>query len=303
MAIGTTAAILGSAVIGAGASAMAGSANSRAIRDGSAAQAQANREAIAAQERARAENLALQRPLYDAGMPAVSARNALLGLPGVQAAPAPASTTGTPTMPALPGRGIGSIIDGISPRTVSENQPAIPAQQVRPGVIARSGGVTARPDLAGDGRLPNMGQGAGPNADAMSDQEQAFNRFRESTGYRFRYNQGMNALNSGWAGAGTLQSGAAMQAAQEYGQNMASSEFGNYWNMLGEQQNLTSGAANAMAGVNTTYANNAGNLAIANGNNIANASVARANNNNAMWSGIGGSFGNALGYFAYRPGA
>lgn len=313
MAIGTTAAILGSAVIGAGASVIAGSKNSKAIGKASDAQAQSNREAIAAQERARAENLALQRPIYNAGMPAISARNALLGLGGTQAAqPANNNATqpaGQPTaqngrMNAAAMYGLGDGMSGYNPALARDMSP-----------ITSSSGYNW-----GNGRVPNafwqqqmqtQGQPqATPTAQPTAQSGQsaqeaasnAFDVFRNSTGYQFRLNEGYDALNSGYAGAGVLQSGAAMNAAQEYGQNMASAEFGNYWNMLGEQQNLASGAANAMSGVNTTYANNAGNLAIANGQNQASAAIARANNSNAMIGGIGSAFGNALGAFAYRPG-
>lgn len=314
MAIGTTAAIIGSAVIGAGASAIAGSKNSKAIRQSSDAQAQSNREAIAAQERARTENLALQRPIYNAGMPAISARNALLGLGGTQASANNNATQPSGQPSAQGGRMNAAAMYGLADGMSGYNPAA--ARDMSP--ITSSSGYNW-----GNGRAPNaywqqqMNQGAvtqptqgtaGPTnsnggTTAQDAQENAFDAFRNSTGYQFRLNEGYDALNSGYAGAGVLQSGAAMNAAQEYGQNMASAEFGNYWNMLGEQQNLASGAANAMSGVNTTYANNAGNLAIANGQNQASAAIARANNTNAMIGGIGGAFGNALGAFAYRPGA
>lgn len=309
MAIGTTAAIIGSAVIGAGASAIAGSKNSKAIGQASDAQAQSNREAIAAQEKARSENLALQRPIYNAGMPAISARNALLGLGGTQPVNNNATQpAGQPT--AQGGRvnaaamyGLGDGMSGYNPAAARDMSPITSSnwgngqapnaywqQQMNQGAVAQPTQGTAGPTNSNGGTT------------AQDAQENAFDAFRNSTGYQFRLNEGYDALNSGYAGAGVLQSGAAMNAAQEYGQNMASAEFGNYWNMLGEQQNLASGAANAMSGVNTTYANNAGNLAIANGQNQANSAIARANNTNAMIGGIGGAFGNALGAFAYRPG-
>lgn len=212
-------AIIGAGVATAGASVIASGNNSRAIDKSTAAQTAANDRGIAAQERARSENLGLQRPLYDAGMPALAARNALLGLGGTQ------------------------------PRQAAND---------------------------------------------------AFSQFRDSTGYKFRFDQGMDALNSGWAGAGTLQSGAAMKSALEYGQGMGSAEFGNYWNMLGEQQTLAPGAANAMSGVNTTYANNAGALAAAQGNALSQSAVVRANNSNAMIGGIGQAFGNTVGVLAGR---
>lgn len=106
-----------------------------------------------------------------------------------------------------------------------------------------------------------------------------FEVFRNSTGYQFRLGQGMDALNSGYAGAGTLQSGAAMKAAQEYGQNFASNEFGNYMGYLGNQQGVGLSGASALAGVGQNYANSV----MTNNNNagtaVANAALARGANN------------------------
>ncbi|WP_374407423.1 hypothetical protein [Pelagerythrobacter sp.] len=301
-------AAIGVGVVGAGASAIGASKNSKAINRSTDAQTAANDKAIAAQQQARGENLALQQPIYNAGLPAMNARNALLGLAGAENNNQPVNAL--------------AMYQGANPDTS--------------GYRARSGGqwdayLTANPDVAreyfddNDERstfatpqayaqwhYQNYGQkegralpsaaapaaGSNPQQSAQQTAQNAFDVFRNSTGYQFRLGEGMNALNSGYAGAGTLQSGAAMKAAQEYGQNFASNEFGNYWNMLGEQQNLTSGAANAMSGVNTTYANNAGNLAVANGNALANAAVARANNSNALIGGITGALGQGVGILA-----
>lgn len=126
--------------------------------------------------------------------------------------------------------------------------------------------------------------------------ERAFDAYRKSTGYDFRLNQGLNAVQSGFAGRGTLQSGAAMKALNDYGQGMASGEFGNYLNALGTQQGLGFSAAGAQAGVATNYANSLGNIYQANGANQANAALASAN---ALGSGISGAanaFGTAYGY-------
>lgn len=108
--------------------------------------------------------------------------------------------------------------------------------------------------------------------------QQAFDQFRNSTGYQFRLDQGMNALNSGYAGAGTIKSGAAIKAAQDYGQGIASQEFGNYLNALGNQQGVGLQAGSAAAGVGVNSANSLGNIAIQNGANQANAALLKAQN-------------------------
>jgi hypothetical protein len=114
----------------------------------------------------------------------------------------------------------------------------------------------------------------------------AFDIFRNSTGYQFRLGEGMNALNSGYAGAGVLQSGDALIKANEYGQNFASNEFGNYMGYLGNQQGVGLGGASALAGVGQNYVNT-----ISNNNN--NAGTAQANAQ--LVAGQNNPFANALG--------
>jgi len=115
----------------------------------------------------------------------------------------------------------------------------------------------------------------------------AFDQFRNSTGYQFRLKEGMNALNSQYAGAGAIKSGAAMKSATEYGQNFASGEFGNYLNALNNQQGVGLSAAGAQAGVSTNYAN----AVSANNNNTAstvgNAALANAGNINSLIGTLG----------------
>lgn len=289
-------AIIGTAVVGAGTSLVASGNNSRAIREGTEQQTQSTREAIAAQERARSENLALQTPIYQAGMPAMYARNALLGLGGAPAQAAQPDAYAQPTAYGQPNaltRMSSHQMYGVADGAPDPYRARAESRQSYFG----TGGVLPNPQATGSytSGAPSAPAATTPSQTPAEAQMQAFENFRNSSGYQFRLGEGMNALNSGYAAAGTLQSGAAMRAAQEYGQNLASAEFGNYWNMLGEQQNLAPGAANAMSGVNTTYANNAGNLAMMNGNAQANAAVARANNTNAMIGGVTGSLAYGVG--------
>lgn len=132
---------------------------------------------------------------------------------------------------------------------------------------------------------------------AQSAQNAAFDNFRNSTGYQNRLQEGYNALNSGWAGAGMLQSGAAGQAFVDYGQQQASNEFGNYTNLLAQQQQMGLSGASALAGVGqnmvgqVSYNNNA------NGSNQANAALVRGANNpfaNALGMAGGGLMGGIL---------
>jgi hypothetical protein len=277
-------ALIGSAVIGGVGSAIAGSKNSKAINKATAAQTQSNTEAVAAQREARQQNLALQQPIYNAGMPAINARNALLGLGGVQA-PQQAAQHSFPTQQPMQQ----------SPFNALGGEPGF--NRMGWNTVPRGVPMQQQPT-----QQQQQAQAAQPGQSPQAAASDAFDMFRNSTGYQFRVNEGMDALNSGFAGAGVLQSGAALKGLDDYRQGMASAEFGNYMGYLGDQQMLTAGAANAMSGVNTNYANNTGNLAIAQGNNLANSAVARANNSNAMIGGIGNALGGVMGGLAYGGG-
>ena len=134
------------------------------------------------------------------------------------------------------------------------------------------------PFTAGGNALAGGGQTAGQAQNA------AFDNFRNSTGYQFRLGEGLDAVNSGYAGAGVLQSGAAMRGITEYGQNFASNEFGNYMNALANQQAVGAGAASSGAGVSQNFA------AMATGSNNFN-----AQNQMSAQLGRQNPFANALG--------
>lgn len=159
---------------------------------------------------------------------------------------------------------------------------------------------------AGMGYAPPMSYSAGGQQNLVAGQtptgqtpaqaqNNAFDIFRNSTNYQFRLGEGMNALNSGLASSGILQSGAAMREAQRYGQDFASNEFGNYMAYLGNQQGVGLGGASALAGVGQGYANNITSLNMQNASNLGNAAIARANNSNALLGNIAGGIGNIVG--------
>jgi hypothetical protein len=97
-------------------------------------------------------------------------------------------------------------------------------------------------------------QTSAPGQTPQQAAEGAFDTFRNSTGYQFRRGEGMDGVTSAYAGIGGLQSGAAMRGIQEYGQNFASNEFGNYMGALSGQQAVGAGSASALAGVGQNFA-------------------------------------------------
>ena len=134
--------------------------------------------------------------------------------------------------------------------------------------------------LAGATAAPAQGDVTVP-----AQQADPFDAFRNSTGYQFRLGEAMDQVNSGYAGAGVLQSGAAMKAiAQRAGQE-ADNTFGQYAGLLQGQQAVGAGAASALAGVGQNFANSVTASNNMNAANQANALLVRGQN----------SFGNTLG--------
>lgn len=125
--------------------------------------------------------------------------------------------------------------------------------------------------------------------------QNAFDNYKNSTGYQFRLGEGARALDNSYAARGVGQSGAAAKAALSYGQNIASGEFGNYLNALMSQQGVGLSAAGAQAGVSTNFVNQT----TANNNSgasaAANAAIANGNATGQMWQGIAGGIGGAVG--------
>ena len=119
--------------------------------------------------------------------------------------------------------------------------------------------------------------------------------FKTDPGYAFRLSEGNKALERQAAARGGLISGAALKAAQGYGQDLASQEYQNAFNryqanrgsvygMLSGQGGVGQTATNAMGAAGSNYANNAGEAYMGAGN-------ARASG----YMGSANAWGNALG--------
>lgn len=292
MAIGTAAAIgIGVAGLGSALSSRSQSKAAGKAADTSMAVAQQN-NALARE--IYGQNQQTLNPYVNRGNEAGNALNALLGLGGSPAAqqqqvqPNALSQFQGGRMPAGYGYGLGD--GGTMPYDrdmFPQTGDAAPWQMPYPafGNNVMPGGAMP----TANNPAPQTNQQAANNA---------FDIFRGSTNYQFRLGEGQNALNSGYAAAGVLQSGDAMRAATEYGQNFASNELNNYIGLLGQQQGTGLSAAGAQAGVGLNYVgqvsqnnNNAGSAA-------ANAALIRGQNNpfaNALGMVGGGLLGGAFG--------
>lgn len=87
-----------------------------------------------------------------------------------------------------------------------------------------------------------------------------YSAFFKSPDYAFREREGQNALTAYLSRMGMANSGAAMNAAVERGQNLASSEYGNYFNRLASLSGIGQSATNQVGAAGQNYANSATNI-------------------------------------------
>ena len=124
-------------------------------------------------------------------------------------------------------------------------------------------------------------------------------------GYGFRLSEGMKALERGAAARGGLLSGNALRAAQRYGQDVASQEFGQAYGRLAGLAGFGPAAAGAMNALGQQYATGAGNIYGAMGQTAGQAQLARGSIYGNMLNQLGGIGGRAFGMSApsaFAPG-
>lgn len=126
----------------------------------------------------------------------------------------------------------GILSSGGSSKSSSGNQ-AFPYLQ---GAL---GGTVGQGGAAGSQIADMLGLNGG------ASQSQGFNNWKNSTGYQFGMDQGMQAITGGAASKGLLNSGSTAKALNTYGQNYADSKYGDYMSQL---QGLL-GAGNQSAGI------------------------------------------------------
>jgi hypothetical protein len=95
--------------------------------------------------------------------------------------------------------------------------------------------------------------------------------------YSFRFQEGLKALDRQAAARSGLISGGALKAAQRYGQDFASNEFGNAYNRLASRAGLAQTASNNMGTAAGNFGINAGNNMMAGANARASGYVGGAN--------------------------
>jgi hypothetical protein len=157
---------------------------------------------------------------------------------------------------------------------------------------------------AGVNALPEYVSGIGQGGELVRGFTQA--DYQADPGYAFRLSEGQKALDRSAAARGGLISGSALKAAQRYGQDMASQEFGNAYNRFRDTQGLRRNAlagvtgfaptaAGAMNASGQNYASGAGSLMVGQGENTANSLLAQQQARSSSYGQLGNVFGKYLG--------
>ncbi len=132
----------------------------------------------------------------------------------------------------------------------------------------------------------------------------AFNMqdYEVDPGYNFRLTEGLKALDRTAAARGGLLGGNQLRGVTQFGQNLASEEFGNAYNRFINRQNVQRNALAGLAGVGQTtastlgaagqnMASNVGNLVTQQGVNAANAGLIGARATASMYGDVANQLG------------
>jgi hypothetical protein len=270
---------MATAAIAAGASILGGILGGKGQKSAAKAaaniQANASHEANALTRDIYNQNVGYMTPYMTSGQTANSAFMELLGLQN----PAPSAFAGMPAAgggASYPYAFEGPGLDGRMPRA--------------PEDMMSGPGMTGSPAAFGNYQY---GAPAPTGVPSVPSARSAFDTYRGSTGYDFRFNEGTRALQSAFSR--NLESGAASKAAIRFGQDIGSDEFARYMDLLRGQQQLGFGGASALAGVGQNFADtvNSSNRLAADA--ASNARLYSGQANAQMWQGLGSSFGQALG--------
>lgn len=273
MAIGTALALGIGAAASLGGAALSSSAQKKAANTAAGVAQDTAAQNNAMTREIYGQNLQNLTPFMQRGNMAGSYLNAMLGLPANDMGTA---QIGTPTAQPLQSAsydayGMGGMVNDLM------------YNPMQAGVAySQPGGMQVYPTMGGmtGGNVTTTV----PRGVTQQQAQDAFGNYIKNSDYGFQLATGANNLNSGYAGAGTLQSGAAMKALEKFRQNLQSGYRTEYMGALANQQGVGLSGANALAGVGTNMVNT-----ISNNNNNAGTAAANA----ALAAGNGG-FGNAL---------
>ncbi len=116
--------------------------------------------------------------------------------------------------------------------------------------------------------------------------------FETSPGYEFRRDEGLRATDRSFASRGLLNSGAADKARMRYGEGLAASEYGDWWNRTAGLAGVGQAATNSTTQAGMGYAGMANNA-------IGQAGAARASSYANTGSAINSGINNVLSAYLY----
>jgi hypothetical protein len=115
--------------------------------------------------------------------------------------------------------------------------------------------------------------------------------FTASPDYQFKRDEGMRGIEGSFAAGGMGQSGNALKALAEFNSNLASGEFGNWWNRQAGLAGVGQAATNATASFGAEHAANAGQNAMYAGNARASGIIGQQNAINNGVNQLAGAYG------------
>ncbi|MET3287047.1 UNVERIFIED_ORG: hypothetical protein ABIC34_003868 [Sphingomonas sp. 1057] len=150
---------------------------------------------------------------------------------------------------------IGATAVGLSASTKAANasRDAAAASNALQQQIYNSNKDTLSPSITSGNKATSVIDGLlGTGGDSAAS-ESALNTWRNSTGYQFAIKQGQNSVTAALGQKGLTDSGAALKALTQYGQNTENQNLQTYLGNLQTQQVNGTSAAAALAGVGTDY--------------------------------------------------
>lgn len=147
------------------------------------------------------------------------------------------------------------------------------------------------------GRVPSREQPITPTAPAASaaPQPTGMDVFFASPDYQFRRNEGMRGIENSFAARGGAASGNALRALNEFNSNLASSEFGNFFNRTAAMAGIGQAATNQGVGAAQYTGGNISNLLSNQGNSRASGIMGQTN-------ALTGGLGDLLSFYTNRNG-
>jgi hypothetical protein len=144
-------------------------------------------------------------------------------------------------------------------------------------------------DLTRQDQAPYREAGVG----ALNKLQDPLANFQASPDYAFRRSEGNRGITQNFGAGGGAFSGNALKALSEYNSNLASGEYGNWWNRQAGLAGVGQNATNAVGQFGANAANNISNSMMAQGD-------ARASGIMGVGNSLAGSINSGLNAYATR---